>query len=152
MKYLFPILLVLLLAGCGDNPLGTSTRMRMLTDAQVAVARAEADAKIAVAEAESRTIVAKHSLWAGTLPPALLIVGAVVVIALVVNWKGRHTLAHIERTPVVSVAPHAALPARPSLRKLHQLAQAQGMTIQVRGDVAYLMDGNEVRGQRQLAG
>lgn len=136
-----------LLAGCGDNPLGASTRMRMLTDAQVEVARAEADAKIAVAEAESRAIVAKHSLWASTLPVALVIIGLFAIGALWLNWRGRYALAALERT---SPPAQVAQTALPTIGELRRLARAQGYTLQIEGNYAYLMDGQEVKGRRLL--
>lgn len=46
----------------------------------------------------------------------------------------------------------SAPPGRPSLRKLHQLAQEQGYTLQVEGNVAFLMDGQEVKGRCLLVG
>lgn len=144
MKYLFFTLLALSLVGCGIDPLGRTTREHIRSDTAIAVARAEADAKIAVAEAESRAIVAKHSLWAGTLPVALVIIGLFAVGALWLNWRGRYAMAALERPQQPTVTPQL------TLGQLHRLAERQGYTLRIDGNVAYLMDGNEVRGQRQL--
>ena len=150
MKYLFPILLIFILAGCSinSNPMGATTREQLRADAQVEVAKAQERAAIGVAEAEASAIVAKHSVWADVLPTALVIIGAIVIGALWLNWRGRYALAALERTPPAIVVQQ---PAIPTLGQLHQLAERQGMTISVRGDIAYLVDANgEVKGQRLL--
>lgn len=146
MRALFLLGLVFSLVGCGIDPLGRTTREHIRSDTAIAVARAEADAKIAVAEAESRTIVAKHSLWAGTLPVALVIIGLFAVGALWLNWRGRYAMAALQHSPP------PATPAIPTMVELRRLARAQGYTLQVEGNVAYLMDGQEIKGRRLLVG
>lgn len=173
MKYLLFGLLVVFLVGCTNDPLGATTRtdIRARTaleieqarkDAAIGAAAAQERAAIGVAAAQERAAVgvaeqatvatiAKHQAWTSTLPTLFLIVGGIVIGSLWVNWRGRHTLAHIERGPVVSVALPTA--ARPSLRELKLLAAQQGMTVTVEGDMAYLVDANgETKGQRRLTG
>ena len=148
MRKLFLLFLVIFLAGCSINPMGATSREQIRSDAAVAIAQADKEARIAVAEAEASAIVAKHSVWADVLPTALVIIGAIVIGALWLNWRGRYALAALERTPPAIVVQQ---PAIPTLGQLHQLAERQGMTISVRGDIAYLVDANgEVKGQRLL--
>lgn len=146
MKYLFPILLVFILAGCSINPMGATTREQLRADAQVEVARSQERAAIAVAEAEASAIIAKHSIWADALPTALVIIVGGAAFMLWLNWRGRYTLAALERPQERTVS------QQPTLGQLHRLAQRQGYTLRIDGDVAYLMDGEKTKGRMLLAG
>jgi hypothetical protein len=148
MKYLLLILAVSL-AGCID-PMGRTTREHIRADSAVAIAQADERARIAVAEAESHAIIAKHSIWADTLPFVVLIIGAFAVGALWLNWRGRYALKALEIAPQTPTA--AQKPAMPTLGQLHRLAAKQGYTLRIDGDVAYLMAGKEIKGRLMLEG
>lgn len=121
-KILGVVLLVVavgVLSGCNGptDPLGATSRTRLRTDASVSIANADANARIAqaqadeaarIAESNARIITtmtqetgatARASTWAGMIPLALLIVGAAVVVALVVNWQGRIWLERTRQAP-----------------------------------------------------
>lgn len=147
MRKLFLLGLVVFLSGCID-PMGRTTREHIRADSAVAIAQADERARIAVAEAKSHAIIAKHSIWADTLPFSLLIIGAFAVAALWLNWRGRYALKALEIAPQPPTV--AQKPAMPTLGQLHRLAERQGYTLRIDGNVAYLMDGREVKGQRLL--
>lgn len=151
MKYLFPILLVIFLTGCSisSNPLGTTSREQIRANAAVAIAEADERARIAEAEYEAEAIIAKHSVWADVVPTALVIIGAIVIGSFWLNWRGRYALKALELTPPVV---QMSQPALPTVGELRRLATSQGYSLQVQDNVAYLMDGDEVKGRRRLTG
>lgn len=139
-------LLIVILAGCGIDPMGRTTREQIRADSAVAIAQADERARIAVAEAEASATIAKHSVWADVLPTALVIIGFIAIGALWLNWRGRYAMAALERPQQPTVAP------QPTLGQLYRLAERQGYTLRIEGDVAYLMDGEVVKGRRLLVG
>lgn len=149
MKYLLLILAVSLV-GCID-PMGRTTREHIRADSAIAIAEADERARIAVAAAESHAIIAKHSIWADVLPTALVIIGAIVIGALWLNWRGRYALKALEIAP----QPHRAAtqPAPLTLGQLNRLAQRQGYTLEIADNTAFLVDSQgERRYQKVLEG
>jgi hypothetical protein len=123
---------------CGSNPMGSTTRERLRTDAQVEIAKAQERAAIGVAEAQAGAVVAKHSMWADVLPTALVIIVGGVLGALYINWAGRHAMARLQSAPQPTGTPRAA--QLPTLGQLHRLAERQGYTLEIEGNTAYLVD------------
>lgn len=143
MKYLLIVLLAGLLTGCSlDNPLGMTDRQSIRSQAQVDIARAQADATKAVAQQET----IRTTILAGMAIPALLIVGAVILAGLVINWQGRIWMARTTQTPPVS------LPQRehPQVAELRRLATGQGYQIEIVGQTVYLVDASGQRVGRKL--
>lgn len=155
---------VYLLAGCSNgptNPLGMTDRTRLRTDASVSIAQADANARIAEAQAKEAADIAQANAqiiteqtkqngqtartmtWATTLPIILLIVGAVIVVALVVNWQGR---IHFERIQIQRYQALAQPPQWPQLNAeqvalLRGHAQRTGQQLRVINGEYYLNDG-----------
>ena len=155
---------VYLLAGCSNgptDPLGTTSRTRLRTDASVSIAQADANARIAEAHAKEAADIAASNAqiiteqtkqngatartmtWATTLPIALLIVGAALVIALVVNWQGR---IHFERLQIQRYQELAQPPQWPQLNAeqvalLRDHAQRTRQQLRVINGEYYLSDG-----------
>jgi hypothetical protein len=85
-----------LLAGCGDDPLGATTRTRINAQSAQSIAQANAQARIEAAryDAQARETAAredrvKAQVWAGTMPILFLLVAAGVMGALWVHWSGK---------------------------------------------------------------
>ena len=151
MKSLFVLsLLAICLTGCLYDPMGATTRAQIRARADVEVAQANRDAAIGVAQADA----SKSHAWAMSAPFLTAIVMGGLVILAIVYWQGR---IHLERTKQ-GAPPIAALPALPrkqlpTLAQLRLLAEQQGMSVEVQGNTAYLLNEyNQIVGQRQLLG
>lgn len=162
MKYLSLLILLAMLAGCQPiDPLGATERTNIRANAALQAAQAEADAqrRIAEAQADAQKHVANQEtiragMWAGVLPVALLIVGATLVIALVVNWQGRiwHERTKMGAPSQIAQRMQAQQPAI-ELADLRKIAASRGYWLEIEGNVAYLVDEQgERRGRRLLSG
>lgn len=156
---------VYLLAGCSNgptDPLGVTSRTRLRTDASVSIAQADANARIAEAQAREAADIAQANAqviteqsrqngatartfaWTTTLPIILLIVGAVLIVALVVNWQGR---LHFERIQLQRYQELAQPPQWPQLNAeqvalLRDHAQRTGQQLRVIDGEYYLEETN----------
>lgn len=163
-QLLLIVVLAYILAGCGNgptDPLGATSRTRLRTDASVSIAQADAQARIAQAQAQEAADIAQANAqiiteqsrqngatartfaWTTTLPIVLLIVGAVIVVALVVNWQGR---IHFERIQTQRYQALAQPPQCPQLNAeqvalLRDHAQRTGQHLKVINGEYYLSDG-----------
>ena len=161
MRKLFLLFLIIFLAGCAVDPLGATTRTdirartaveieRVRKDAAIGVAAAERDAAIGVADAQAAGDIDTARAWSGILPTIVFLVGLTAVVLLVVNWRGRIALEReSKRTASLPVARRRELP---TLHRLQLAAKRQGMDVTITDGVAYLMDGDQVVGRRQLEG
>lgn len=165
-KVLGVVLLVVavgMLAGCSNgptDPLGATSRTRLRTDASVSIAQADANARIAQAQAEQAARIseanaliiteqskqngamARTMAWATTLPIILLIVGAAVVVALVVNWQGRIWLERTRQAPqLAQQAQQWPQLNADQLRLLQNYARRSGQRLIRQEDGYYLDDG-----------
>lgn len=155
---------VYLLAGCSNgptDPLGATSRTRLRTDASVSIAQADANARITEAHAKEAADIAASNAqiiteqsrqngqtartmaWATMFPIILLIVGAVIVVSLVINWQGR---IHFERTRQQGYQALAQPPQWPQLNAeqvalLRDHAQCTGQHVIIRNGQYYLTDG-----------
>lgn len=155
---------VYLLAGCSNgptDPLGATSRTRLRTDASVSIAQADANARIAEAQAKEAADIAASNAqiiteqtrqngatartyaWTTTFPIILLIVGAMIVVSLVINWQGR---IHFERTRQQGYQVLAQPPQWPQLNAeqvalLRDYAVQTGQQLRVINGEYYLSDG-----------
>ena len=150
-------------SGCNGptDPLGATSRTRLRTDASVSIAQADANARVAQAQAQEAAAIAQSNAqvitaqteqngatartlaWVTTLPVLLVIIGAIIVGALLVNWHGR---IHYERTRQGSWQQLAQPPAYPALtdaqlKLLYEYAATQGQKLTVVNGEYYLSDG-----------
>ena len=150
------------LSGCSNgptDPLGATSRTRLRTDASVSIAQADANARIAQAHADEAARIAESNakiiteqskqngataragLWAGMIPLALLIVGAVVVVGLVVNWQGRIWLERTRQAPQLAEAQQWPQLSADQLCLLQNYARRSGQRLIRQEDGYYLDDG-----------
>jgi len=154
------------------DPLGATSRTRLRTDAGVTIAQADANARIAQAQAEQTARIAEAQAqeaaaiaqanasviteqtkqngqtartfaWTTTLPIMLLIIGAVLVVALVINWQGR---IHFERVQLQRYPELAHPPRWPQLNAeqvqlLKDHAARTGQQLRIINNEYYLTDG-----------
>lgn len=150
-------------SGCNGptDPLGVTSRTRLRTDASVSIAQADERARIAEAQAREAAdiavanaqIVTEQSrqngatartlAWVTTMPVLLLILGAIIVVTLLVNWQGR---IHYERTRQGAWQQLAQPPARPALaseqlKLLYEYAEQNGKRVQIVNGEYFLTDG-----------
>jgi len=149
------------LSGCSNgptDPLGATSRTRLRTDASVSIAQADANARIAQAHADEAARIAESNAkiiteqskqngaterakaWAGMIPLALLIVGAAVVVALVVNWQGRIYYERTRQAPQLAQAQHGQLTVD-QVRLLRDYARRTGQRVSVVDGEYCLSDG-----------
>lgn len=154
-KLLASAILLCALLGCTDPYSASVKRADINANAAVEAARIQANATMHAADQET----VRTALWAGVVPWALLIVGAVVLAGMFVVWAGR---IHMRRMDLVAQQPPAIsrqvrqqLPAADgaTLAQLKRLAARDGYSVVVRQDVAYLVDSSgQPIGQRLLTG
>lgn len=153
---------VYLLAGCSNgptDPLGATSRTHLRTEASVSIAQADANARIAEAQAKEAADIAQANAqviteqtkqngqrartmaWTTTLPIILLIIGATLVIALVVNWQGRIWYQRTVQTgPTLTTHQAHALTAD-QMQLLQDYAAQTGKQLRVIDGEYYLSDG-----------
>lgn len=152
------------------NPLGMTDRTKLRTDASVSIAQADANARIAQAQADQTARIAEAQAkeaadiaqanaqviteqtkqngqrartmaWTTTLPIILLIIGATLVIALVVNWQGRIWYQRTVQTgPTLTTHQAHALTAD-QMQLLQDYAAQTGKQLRVIDGEYYLSDG-----------
>ena len=168
MRYLYLLIVAIILTGCGDV-LGATTRTRIDADARVQVAQREADSRARVAqhEADARVGVAKHEadakkytagVWAGALPLSLGVLGMVVAGCLFVMYAGKAHVIYVDNT----TRPRQMLPpppARPMLAQQHDpygmlqdYADSRGLRIVPKRNGTFLLvlPSGEIAERRQL--
>lgn len=155
MKILASVFLLCLLLGCTDPYSASVKRADINANAAVEAARIQANATMHAADQET----VRTALWAGVVPWALLIVGAVVLAGLFVVWSGRIHMRRLELTaqqpPAISRQVRQQLPAADTttLAQLKRLAARDGYSVVVQGEMAYLVDSaGQPIGQRLLTG
>lgn len=153
-KFLASAILLCLLLGCTDPYSASVKRADINANAAVEAARIQANATMHAADQET----VRTALWAGVVPWALLIVGAVVLAGMFVVWSGR---IHMRRLELTAQQPPSIgqrsrqLPAADTttLAQLKRLAARDGYSVVAEGDVAYLLDSSgQPIGQRLLTG
>lgn len=125
---------VWLLTGCLSDPFGETSRAQIRADGAVGVAAQDRLAR----EAEARAIVDaeaerqygqshRTATWVMFAPLLILAVGAVVVVSLVVNWRGKIAFAREQRLTHISVSPlsHQIAP-RTEYQMLRDYARSYG--------------------------
>lgn len=158
MKRLFyALLFALALSGCvtvGNDMFGINSAEQARNNAKIEIARIQANAANHAADQET----VRTALWAGAVPWALIIVGAVVLVGLYMMWAGRIRLRTMDLSAqalaITYQQPHQ-LPAAsaPTLAQLQHMAERDGYRVIVRQNVAYLLDASgQPVGQRLLTG
>jgi hypothetical protein len=138
-KYLLLGLALFILMGCTD-PMGMTTRQTSRSSSKVEEARLLANAQIETARLETEAtkyVATQETIKTGVImavtPWLLLIIGATIICALVVNWQGR---IWYERTKYLTDSPRPTLP----ISDLAKLANSRGWEIVTRKNEIVLLD------------
>lgn len=86
-------------------------------------ARIEADAAVRVAELQSQASIEVARTWADILPWALMIIGAIILLAIVLWWRGQIALEQVRRQPAMLLPGDPGFV--PALRRLARRHNAQ---------------------------
>jgi hypothetical protein len=141
-KFILLGVTIFILCGCTIGDFGATNRTQIRANADVAIATAERDAVIGAAQAEADGKAQAARAWSSILPTIVFFVGATVVVALVINWRGRLAMERTKR--------QALLPGDPGFYPaLRRIARRDGAQIEVSGGRYYLVaddDSREVKG------